>query len=151
VRIAWKSAIAGLAVILALVFGYGALSQEPPAPPPTTSAPSAEPAVPPAKPGKEKYHHANDFVIRGSVFNEKGLSFPGAQLRIRRSSEKKFRWESYTASLGDFAVRVPQGYEYELVVHAKGFTDQTRMVDAKNGGDEERMVFRMEPVAGGKK
>lgn len=48
-------------------------------------------------------------------------------------------------------MRVPQGYEYELVVHAKGFTDQTRMVDAKNGGDEERMVFRMEPVAEGKK
>jgi hypothetical protein len=123
--------------------------QEPQSP----SAPPGSP-TPPAtseKPGKQKYSHANDFLIEGTVFNEKGLSFAGVQLRVRRGGEKKFRWESATGSQGDFAVRVPQGSEYEMVVHAKGFQDQTRTVDAKTGGNELRVVFRMEPVAGGKK
>jgi hypothetical protein len=73
------------------------------------------------------------------------------QLRIRRTGEKKFRWESYTNSRGEFAVRVPQGSDYEMVIHAKGFSEQTRTIDAKNGGNEERVVFRMEPATGDKK
>jgi hypothetical protein len=99
---------------------------------------------------KKKSSHANDFLIRGTVFNEKGLSFPGAQLRIRRTSEKKFRWETYTNSRGDFAVRVPQGADYEIVVQSKNFSGQTRTVNAKSGAREESIVFRMEP-AGEKK
>jgi len=125
-----------------------ALAQEPPA-----SAPPAPPApaTAPSKPGKTKYSHKNDFLIRGTVFNEKALSAPGVQLRIRRAGEKKFRWESYTNSRGEFAVRVPQGSDYEMVVHAKGLAEQTRSIDAKNGGNEERLVFRMELAAGDKK
>jgi hypothetical protein len=73
------------------------------------------------------------------------------QLRIRRAGDKKFRWESYTNSRGEFAVRVPQGSAYEMVVRAKGFTEQTRTIDAKNGGNEESIAFRLEPVVGGKK
>jgi hypothetical protein len=103
------------------------------------------------KPAEKKYRHANDFLIRGTVFNDKGLSFPGARLRIRRSTEKKFRWESYTNSRGDFAIRVPQGSDYEIVVRSKHFNDQTRTVDAKTSAHEENMVFRMEAAAGGKK
>ncbi len=99
---------------------------------------------------KKKSSHANDFLIRGTVFNDKGLSFPGAQLRIRRASEKKFRWETYTNSRGDFAVRVPQGTDYEIVVQSRSFSGQTRTVNAKTGAREESMVFRMEP-AGEKK
>jgi len=72
------------------------------------------------------------------------------RLRIRVAGEKKFRWESYTNSRGEFAVRVPQGSNYEMVIHAKGFADQTRTIDAKTGGNEESMVFRMQPAAGGK-
>ena len=116
--------------------------QPPPPEPPTPSSSSKYP--------KQKYSHANDFLIRGTVFTDKALSFPGAQLRIRRTSEKKFRWQDYTNSRGEFAIRVPQGAEYELVVHAKGFTDQAKTIDAKKGLTEERLVFRMEPQ-GGKK
>jgi hypothetical protein len=72
------------------------------------------------------------------------------QLRIRRAGEKKFRWESYTNSRGEFAVRVPQGSDYEMVVRARGFAEQTRTIDTKAGGNEEHMVFRMQPTAGGK-
>jgi Carboxypeptidase regulatory-like domain len=122
-----------------------------PAPAPTgSSSSSAAPASTPSKPGKKKYSHANDFLIRGTVFTDKALSFPGVQLRIRRAGEKKYRWEGYTNSRGEFAVRVPQGSDYELVVRAKGFAEQTRSIDAKSGANEESMVFRMQPTAGGK-
>jgi hypothetical protein len=103
-----------------------------------------------AKNGKQKYSHANDFLIRGTVFTEKALSFPGVQLRIRRSGEKKFRWEDRTNSRGEFAIRVPQGTQYEMVVHAKGFTDQARTIDARSGSGENNVVFRMEPAKRGR-
>jgi hypothetical protein len=103
-----------------------------------------------AKPGKQKYSHANDFLIRGTVFTDKALSFPGVQLRIRRSGEKKFRWEDQTNSRGEFAIRVPQGAQYEMVVHVKGFADQIRTIDARTGSGENNVFFRMEPAKRGK-
>jgi hypothetical protein len=136
------------AALLAPMASAFAPAQEPPAP--ASSAPPA-PATAPSKPGKTKYSHKDDFLIRGTVFDDKALSAPGVQLRIRRTGEKKFRWESYTDSRGEFAVRVPQGSDYEMVIRAKGFAEQTRTIDAKNGGNEERLVFRMEPAAGDKK
>jgi hypothetical protein len=126
-------------------------------------APSQEPATTSAAPAgtaaerlekrtKQEYGHANDFVIRGSVFTDKALSFPGVRLRVRRPGEKKFRWEDYTNSRGEFAIRVPRGSDYEMVVHAKGFTDQTKVVDAKGVADaNNNLVFRLRPAAGGKK
>jgi hypothetical protein len=73
------------------------------------------------------------------------------RLRIRRATENKFRWETYTDSRGEFAVRVPQGLQYEMVIHAKNFTDQARTIDARSGlSENNNVVFRMEP-AGGKK
>jgi hypothetical protein len=126
-----------------------ARQQEPATAPPAAPA-SQSPAASSSKPTKTKYSHVNDFLIRGTVFTDKALSFPGVELRIRRAGEKKFHWESYTNSRGEFAVRVPQGSDYELVVRAKGFAEQTRTVDAKTGGNEESIVFRMQPAAGGK-
>jgi Carboxypeptidase regulatory-like domain len=121
-----------------------------PLPRPSSSAPASQASgASPSKPGKKKYSHVNDFLIRGTVFTDKALSFPGVQLRIRRAGEKKFHWESFTNSRGEFAVRVPQGSDYEMVVRAKGFREQTRTIDTKTGGNEESMVFRMQPTAGG--
>jgi Carboxypeptidase regulatory-like domain len=121
-------------------------AQEPP-PPPT----AASPAAVPEKPQKPKYSHASDFLVIGTVFDPKGYAFPGAELRIRKSNEKKYRWDSYTNSRGEFAVRVPQGSDYEMVIRAKGYMDQTRALDAKSGVSEARIVFRMEPAGGEKK
>ncbi len=122
--------------------------QEPATAPPT--APAAQsPAASSSKPGKTKYSHVNDFLIRGTVFTDKALSFPGVELRVRRTGEKKFRWESYTNSRGEFALRVPQGSDYELVVRAKGFAEQTRIINTKTGENQESMVFRMQPATGG--
>jgi len=123
--------------------------QEPASPQPP--GPASAPAASEKKPAKKKYSHADDFLIRGTVFNDKALSAPGVQLRIRRAGDKKFRWESYTNSRGEFAVRVPQGSTYEMVIRAKGFTEQTRTIDAKSGGNAESIAFRLEPALGGKK
>ncbi len=124
-------------------------AREPNAPPSVTPAQNSATRV--NKPAKKKYSHANDFLIRGTVFNDKALSFPGVELRIRLAGQKKYRWETYTNSRGEFAVRVPQGSDYEMLAHAKGFSDQTRAIEAKNGGNEETFVFRLEPAVGGKK
>jgi hypothetical protein len=129
--------------------GTGAFCGQQPSstPQPQTSSPAATAA---AKSKSKKYSHASDFLMRGTVFSEKALALPGAELRIRRSGEKKFRWETRTNSRGEFAVRVPQGADYELVVRAKGFGEQAKKVDAKSGAREEDMVFRMELAGGGK-
>ncbi len=103
-----------------------------------------------AKSGKQRYSHADDFLIRGTVFTDRALSFPGVQLRIRRAGEKKFRWEDQTNSRGEFAIRVPQGTQYEMVVRVKGFADQIRTIDARTGSGENNVVFRMEPAKKGK-
>jgi len=124
-------------------------AQEPSPPPP--GAPQESSPASTEKPGKKKSSHAHDFLIHGTVFNEKALSFPGVELRIRVAGEKKYRWETYTNSRGEFAVRVGQGADYEMLVRVKGFADQTRTVNAKKGEDEETVVFLMQPLAGGKK
>lgn len=103
------------------------------------------------KQNKKKYSHADDFLIRGTVFNEKALSFPDVELRIRKEGQKKYKWTTYTNSRGEFAVRVPQGSNYEILVHVKGFADQTRTIEAKGGGNEETVVFRMQSNSGDKK
>jgi hypothetical protein len=118
-----------------------AQAQDPPPPPPQETVPAQSSSA--GKP--QKYSHANDFLIIGTVFDARGYAYPGVELRIRRSTEKKFHWDSYTNSRGEFAIRVPQGTDYEMIVHAKGLPDQTRTVDAKNGLSEARIVFRMGP------
>ena len=141
--------LTGIAAMFIAFASASFRAQEPPSPPPDAPPASQPPA--PAKPAKQKYSHANDFLIIGTVFDPKGYAFPGVELKIRRSDEKKFRWDSYTNSRGDFAVRVPQGSDYEMLIRAKGFADQTRQLDAKTGVSEARIVFRMEPAGGEKK
>src|SRR6266403_5221397 len=132
-------------------FSVAFVQAQEPVPAPSSPAATAQAsAATRSKPGKRKYSHINDFLIHGTVFTDKALSFPGVQLRLRRAGEKKFRWESYTNSRGEFAVRVPQGSEYEMVVRAKNFADQIRTIDARTGSGENNVVFRMEPAKKGK-
>jgi hypothetical protein len=147
-RLRWVRVLSAAMLLASLP--RASLTTQEPAPPPSAAPASNSPALA-DKPGHKKYSHANDFMIRGTVFNEKALSFPGVELRIRVAGEKKYRWDSHTNSRGEFAVRVPQGASYEVAVRARGFEQQMRTVDAKNGGNEETVVFRMQPIAGGKK
>lgn len=140
--------LVGITAILGSFVPAFSRAQEPPPVAPTAPV---SPTPNPEKSQKQKYSHANDFLIIGTVFDDKGYAFPGAELKIRRSNEKKFRWDSYTNSRGEFAVRVPKGSDYEMILRVKGFGDQTRALDAKTGLSEARIVFRMESAGGEKK
>lgn len=99
----------------------------------------------PARPGS----HEHDFVIFATVFTDRGFTLPGARVRVRRSDEKKFRWEAMSDRRGELGIRVQQGAEYEVVIEARGFQTQSRKVDAREGNRED-LTLQMEPVAGGK-
>lgn len=138
-----------LSVLLLALAVMSEASQEPASASSTT--PAQDGAAKAEKPSKKKYSHGDDFLIRGTVFNEKALSFPGVELRFRQEGKKKYQWETYTNSRGEFAVRVPQGSTYEILVHVKGFADQKKTIQANGGGNEENVVIRMEPNSGDKK
>ena len=100
--------------------------------------------------GSSKNKAEPGFLIIGTVFDEKAFSFPGVQVRIRRADEKKFRWETYTNSRGEFAVRVPSGFDYEVIVRAKHYQDQAKSVTTNNGDLQQRLSIKLEPAAPGK-
>jgi hypothetical protein len=125
-------------VLLAALFSishFACAQQAPPPAPAATPVPSASSEQPvsssPGPLSKSKNKPIPSFLILGTVFNEKSLSFPDVQVRIRRTGEKNFRWETYTNSRGEFAVRVPPGYNYEVVIHVKNYQDQIQSVDSK--------------------
>ena len=123
---------------LPLIAGQDAITSAGTQPPPADSS-SAR---------KSKHRHADDLLIRGTVFNERGLALQGVKLRIRRSDQKKSHWETYSNSRGEFAVRVPKGPDYEIAAESKGFARQSQPI---NGQSEENIVLHMQPVSGGKK
>jgi hypothetical protein len=139
----WVVALWAAALLVPLASSQEPAQQNAPASKPQSSSS--------ANGGKQKYSHANDFLIRGTVFTDKARSFPGVQLRIRRAGEKKFHWADSTNSRGEFAIRVPQGTQYEMVVHVKSFVDQTKTIDARNGSSENNVIFRLEPAKKGRK
>lgn len=142
----WRRAF--FAAVCLLLFAFAASLTSAQETPPAAPAGTAQDSSSKDKTSKKKYSHANDFLIRGTVFNEKALSFPDVELRLRKKGDKKYKWNTYTNSRGEFAVRVPEGSNYEILVHVKGFTDQTKTVEAKGGGNEENLAFRMQPVTG---
>ena len=131
--------IAGLLLSLAAPVG----AQEAVQPPAPQSAPSSESSSK-QNPNPSATRHSNDFLVRGTVFTQEGFALPGAELRIRRSAEKKFRWQTFSNSRGDFAVRVEMGADYEVLVRAKGFAEQSVPVNAKTGDRYKDLVFRMQ-------
>lgn len=128
---------------LMLAFAGSLGAQETPQPPAAQSSPSAE-STSKQNPNQSATRHSNDFLVRGTVFTPEGFALPGAELRIRRSAEKKFRWQTVSNSRGDFAVRVKMGADYEVIVRAKGFAEQSVPVDAKTGDRYKDLVFRLE-------
>ncbi len=132
--------------LLALLIGLAGLALPGAARSPVTVHASAGRAA--GDQGK-KSAHENDFLVFGTVFTEAGLALPGAEVRVRRASERKTRWEARSDRRGEFAVRVPRGAEYELSVSAAGRRAETRRIDARTGSRED-LVFRLAPTSGGK-
>ena len=64
---------------------------------------------------------------------------------MRRTGEKKFEWETETNARGEFAIRVPPGFEYEVVVHEKKYKEQMKPVDGKVDV-QQRLSIKLEPV-----
>ena len=87
--------------------------------------------------------HAHDFVIFVTVLNDRGFALLGAQARVRRAEEKKFRWEAVSDHQGELAVRVPQNGEYEMTIEARGFNTQTRKIDPREDNRTD-LTIRME-------
>jgi hypothetical protein len=87
--------------------------------------------------------HARVFVIFATVFNDQGFALTGARARVRRSEEKKFRWEGVSDHQGEVAFRVPPGAEYEMTIEARGFKTQTRKIDAREDNQTD-LTIRME-------
>jgi hypothetical protein len=159
-RACCRHTVIGMVMLLTMFGAMSVGAQEPPpaAAPPPPPSPATQP--PPAEASgaaasssskHSRSSHASDFLIIGTVFTDQAFAFPGVHLRVRRSTEKKFRWETYTNSRGEFAIRVPQGAEYEMVMVTKGFLDQSKIISAKSGISEDNVVFQMQPAAGGKK
>jgi carboxypeptidase family protein len=147
-------------LVMALCSSSFAIQQDPapvqPVAPiaPSVSAPPAPSSASSSKTGNasKKHSHADDFLILGTVFSSQALALPGAELRIRRAGENKYRWKTVTNSRGDFAVRVPQGASYEVLAGGKGFAARTLTVDAVHTGDtQQRISIRLEPATGGTK
>ena len=113
-------------------------------------APAPGPQAESSSQQKPTGRHGDDFLVRGTVFTSQGLALPAAELRIRRASEKKYRWQTFSNSRGEFAVRVKMGADYQVTVRSKGFPDQSQSVDAKTGERFKDLVFRM-PQQEGKK
>ncbi len=88
--------------------------------------------------------HAHDFVIFATVFTDRGFALLGARARVRRSEEKKFRWEAFSDHQGELAFRVPQDAEYEMTIEARGFKTETRKINARQGNRTD-LTIRMEP------
>ena len=88
--------------------------------------------------------HARVFVIFATVFNDQGFALTGARVRLRRSDEKKFRWEAASDHQGELAFRVPPGADYEMTIEARGFKTQTRKIDTREDNQTD-LTIRMEP------
>lgn len=119
----------------------------PPSPPASPQAPAAAPPSAPAQESSSTSKHKSKippFLILGTVFNENALAFPGIEVKIRRKGEKKFRYDTYTNSRGEFAIRVPDGIEYEVVVHEKNYKEQSQAVVANMADVQRRLTFKLE-------
>lgn len=142
-----------IALAALLVSAWIAAQQPGPPPPPPESGAPAEPAAtsPNAPPVKGiPARTLPGFLIIGTVFNENALAFPGIEVRIRRKTEKKYRWQAFTNSRGEFAVRVPDGPEYEVLVKVKKYQDNVQTVNSVNGDNQQRVSVKMVPIATGK-
>jgi hypothetical protein len=126
------------------------MAQQPaPPPPPPADAPAAAPPAASARESSSTSKRKSKippFLILGTVFNERALAFPGVEVKIRRKGEKKFRYDIYTNSRGEFAIRVPDGIEYEVVVRQKTYKEQSQVVTANMADVQKRMTFKLETI-----
>jgi hypothetical protein len=120
-------------------------AQQPPATPPNQSGQSSS-----QKPGEKHSKYADHIILSGTIFTAQGFTLSGAQVQVRRAGEKKVRAENVSNGAGEFWIHVPRGVEYEMSAKAPGYEEQKLKIEASTDGRQD-LVFRMKPLAGGKK
>lgn len=73
--------------------------------------------LPPSPQSTSKKNNQDYALIFGTVWGPDSRPVAGVPIRIRRASEKKFRWEQVSNHSGEFAERVPVGTQ-DYVVQA---------------------------------
>jgi len=101
---------------------------------------------------KDKKEQAPYALIFGTVFQESGLSLPGARIEIVPATElqgaRKFkRLEAVSDSRGEFAFRVPvEEMTYKLTARAAGYIPQEKTTQAA-GEVRVDVFFRLEAAS----
>jgi Carboxypeptidase regulatory-like domain len=101
---------------------------------------------------KDKKEQAPYALIFGTVFQESGLSLPGARIEIVPATElqgaRKFkRLEAVSDSRGEFAFRVPvEEMTYKLTARAAGYIPQEKITQAA-GEVRVDVFFRLETAS----
>ncbi len=96
----------------------------------------AVPSPPEEKKKKEKPYA----LIFGTVFGPDSRAVAGVKVKIRRSDQKKAKWELYSDSRGEFAVRVPPGKaDYVIWADLPGPKDRPRPEVTAHVENDERV------------
>ncbi len=114
--------------------------QEPAQPEPTQGSSAQVAPTPEYRQNRKIQPYA---VISGTVFDARQMSVYGVKVKIRRSDEKKAKWELYSDHSGEFAQRVPPGpADYVVWAEVKTAKGQARPEKTVHiYGDELRTVF----------
>jgi hypothetical protein len=101
---------------------------------------------------KDRKAQAPYALVAGTVFQESGLSLPGARIEIVPAGElqgaRKFKkLEAVSDSRGEFAFRVPvEEMTYKLTVRAAGYIPQEKTTQAA-GEVRVDVFFRLEAAS----
>ena len=91
-------------------------------------------------PGPEKKKEKAYALIFGTVFGPDARAVAGVKVKIRRSDQKKAKWELHSDRRGEFAQRVPAGpADYVVWADLKGPKDQPRQEVTVHVLNDERV------------
>jgi hypothetical protein len=103
---------------------------------------SAAIGVPESALGAQRKPSPDDCIFYATVFTNEGRLLVGAEIHVHPTGKKKPDYEAWSDLRGEFAVRVPNGGDYDILVKADKFITQMRTAHADTG--QQNMVFHME-------
>ena len=74
-------------------------------------APASHTAAAQKKSKKEIYE--SQCLLYGTVFTNTSYALPDADVKVRRTSKRKPKWDALSDRRGEFAIRVPGGADYD--------------------------------------
>ncbi|MGH9531320.1 MAG: carboxypeptidase-like regulatory domain-containing protein [Terriglobales bacterium] len=101
-------------------------------------------ATPALEEKREKKEEKPYALLFGTVFGPDARAVAGVKVKIRRSDQKKAKWELYSDRRGEFAQRVPAGKaDYVVWADLKGPKDQPRQEVTVHVVNDERVDFSL--------